>query len=69
MRKIVCLRVSSYLLLMAGLLLVASPASATTLTIAHYEDYKPYAYVDQNGRSQGMLWISGDSGQTSARRR
>jgi len=49
------MRVSICLLLMAGLLLVDSPATATTLTIAHYKDYKPYAYVGQNGRSQGML--------------
>jgi len=47
--------VSICLLFIAGLFLVDSSASATTLTIAHYEDYKPYAYVDQNGRSQGML--------------
>jgi len=55
MRKIFCIRVSICLLLAVGLLLVDSSATATTLTIAHYEDYKPYAYVDQNGRSQGML--------------
>jgi len=55
MRKVACLRVSICLVLMAGLLLGESPAAATTLTIAHYKDYKPYAYVDQDGRSQGML--------------
>jgi ABC-type amino acid transport substrate-binding protein len=44
-----------------GLLILLLPillfenAEANSLTITHYLDYKPYAYVDKDGRSAGML--------------
>ena len=55
MKKKVCLAADILLLIIVGTMVVQPAAAATSLTIAHYKDYKPYAYVDQNGRSQGML--------------
>ncbi len=36
-------------------LLLFESVEAASLTMTHYRDYKPYAYVDKNGRSAGML--------------
>jgi len=55
MKRNVCLTAGIVLLIIVGTLPIQPHAGATSLTIAHYKDYKPYAYVDQNGRPQGML--------------
>lgn len=55
MKKKVCLASNIILFIIVGTLTRQPVAAATALTIAHYKDYKPYAYVDQNNRSQGML--------------
>jgi len=48
-------RTGTLLLILLGALLFPKSAGAVTLTLAHYQDYKPYAYVDPDGRSRGML--------------
>jgi len=55
MKKIACLAAGIILMITVEALALLPSADAATLTIAHYKDYKPYAYVDHNGRSQGML--------------
>lgn len=48
-------RTGTLLLILWGVLLFPKSVGAVTLTLAHYQDYKPYAYVDPDGRSRGML--------------
>ena len=48
-------RTGTLLLILLGALLFPKSVDAITLTLAHYQDYKPYAYVDPDGRSRGML--------------
>jgi len=48
-------RTGTILLILWAALLFPKSADAVTLTLAHYQDYKPYAYVDPDGRSRGML--------------
>jgi len=42
------------LILLLSILFIKS-AGAASLSITHYLDYKPYAFVDKDGRSVGML--------------
>ena len=55
MRRPLKVRPSVILGMLCMSLIFQSRAGATALTIAHYPDYKPYAYVDADGRSRGLL--------------
>ena len=49
------LRARLGLLILLLPILIFESAEANSLTMTHYLDYKPYAYVDKDGRSVGML--------------
>ena len=55
MKTNLIVRTGMILLILLGAVFFPENVGATTLSLAHYQDYKPYAYVDPDGRSRGML--------------